>query len=148
MANGTDDLRCMNERYNYTVRGRKIIIVEWKSASTADPSGCEPEYQAPSSGEDALTGDNAGLTGVEKGLLLQLTAIPDLNEILSEKDEIPLNDILATAMIDYIKAQLVEDPKDQAKQLYYMQKFKERIARYNSRKVGGARTVAGTGYMR
>ena len=148
MGYGVDDKRCMNERYNYVVRGRKIIVIEWKGVSTSDPSGCEPEYQAPSNGQDALTGDNAGLMGIDGGLLLQLTAVPDLNEVLSEKDEIPVNDILATAMVDYIKAQLVEDPKDQAKQLYYMQKFKERIARYNSRKVGGSRTVAGTGYMR
>ena len=146
MSYGTDDLRCMNDRYNYFVRGRKVVIVEWKN--TYNGNECEPDYQAPSSGTDILIGNNAGKYGVDNGLLLQMTAIPDLTELLNESDNVPVNDVLAMAMVDYIKASLVEDPKDQAKQIYYLQRFKDRIAKYNSRKTGGVRTVVGNGYMR
>ena len=148
MAYGGDDLRCMKDKYNYFVRGRKIVVIEWKNSATSDVGGCEPDYQPPSSNSDALDGNNSGKYGISDGLLLQVTAIPDLSELLNEKDDIPVNDVLAMAMVDYIKSQLVEDPKDQGKQIYYMQRFKDRIAKYNSRKVGGARIVGGTGYMR
>jgi hypothetical protein len=149
MAYGGDDLRCMKDRYNYFVRGRKIILIEWKNSTASDDvTGCEPDYQPPAANSDTLTGANTGKKGITNGLLLQITAIPDLSELLNEKDDVPVNDVLAMAMVDYIKAQLVEDPKDQGKQLYYMQRFKDRVAKYNSRKVGGARIVGGTGYMR
>ena len=146
MAYGTDDLRCMNERYSYFIRGRKLVIIEWKN--TAVINNCEPHYQAPTDGVDSLDGDNTGKSGIKDGILMQITAIPSLDEVLNEKDTIPLNDVLSMALVDYIKAQLVEDPKNQAKQLYYIQRFKDRIAKYNSRKVAGARIVLGNKFMR
>ncbi len=148
MSNGTDDSRCMSERYNYFIRGRKLVLIEWIRTAISDPTGCEPDYQAPSSGQDSLDGANSGKTGYSDGLMLQLTAIPDLNEILSEKDSIPVNDVLAMAVVDYIKAQLVEDPKNQAKREYYMQRFTDKVSRYNSRKVGGPRIITGNKFMR
>jgi len=148
MSSGTDDKRCMSERFNYFIRGRKLVLIEWIRTAISDPTGCEPDYQAPSSGQDSLDGANTGKTGYSDALMLQMTAIPDLNEILSEKDSIPVNDVLAMAVVDYIKAQLVEDPKDHSKREYFMQRFRDKVSRYNSRKVGGARIISGNPYMR
>ena len=52
------------------------------------------------------------------------------------------------AVVDYIKAQLVEDPKDHSIREYFMQRFRDKVSRYNSRKVGGARIISGNPYMR
>ena len=146
MGYATDDIRCMSERYNYFIRGRKVVIIEWKNSLVVND--CDPQYQGPSGGPDTLLGNNIGKEGILNGLLLQMTAIPDLDELLNETDDIPVNDVLSMALVDYVKAALIEDPKDQTRQLYYMQKFKDRVAKYNSRKVGGARTVSGNSYMR
>lgn len=83
MAYGTDDLRCMNERYSYFIRGRKLVIIEWKN--TAVINNCEPHYQAPTDGVDSLDGDNTGKSGITDGILMQITAIPSLDEVLNEK---------------------------------------------------------------
>ena len=146
-GNSSDDLRSGHDRYSYFIRGRKIVILEWKSVVGGTDYANEPEYQPPSASSDELTDANEGKTGIDNGLMLQFTAIPEVEELLTENDLLPVNDILALAMVDYIKAQLIEDPKNQAKQVYYLQKFKDRIAKYNSRKVGGVRTVVGTKFM-
>ena len=143
---GASTIRTMREKYAYFIRGRKVCILEFKS-STSGNDYSYPSYQPNSDGGDSLTEANVGKTGIEKGLLLQFTAIPDTSELLTENDELPVNDILSLAMVDYIKAQLVEDPKDQAKQGYYMMRFKDRIAKYATRKVGGLRRVVGNKYM-
>jgi hypothetical protein len=142
------ETRRMRDKYSYFIRGRKLVLLEWKDVISTTMDESYPDYQAPSSSGDSLTGANAGKTGISSGLLLQFTAIPDTDELLTENDLVPVNDILALAMVDYIKAQLVEDPRDQAKQVYYMQRFKEKIAKYANKKVGGIRRVVGTEFMR
>ena len=139
--------RNMRDKYAYFIRGRKVVLLEFKNEFHGTDSYSEPDYQPNSDGGDALTDANDGKYGIDDGLLLQFTAIPDTSELLTENDELPVNDILSLAMVDYIKAQLVEDPKDQAKQGYYMMRFKDRIAKYNTRKVGGLRRVTGNKYM-
>ena len=143
----TSDQRTMKEKYSYFVRGRKIVIIEWKQ-NIAGSTESYLDYQPSSYNEDSLDEENAGKSGLADGLLLQFTAIPDMEELLNESDLLPVNDILSLAMVDYIKAQLVEDPKDQAKQAYYMGRFKDRIAKYSNRKVGGLRRVVGNNYMK
>ena len=143
----TSDQRTMKEKYSYFIRGRKICILEWKE-NLAGNTQSYPDYQPPSATTDALDDSNAGKNGISNGLMLQFTAIPDVDELLTENDILPVNDILSLAMVDYIKAQLVEDPKDQGKQAYYLGRFKDRISKYSNRKVGGLRRVVGNKYMR
>lgn len=96
----TSDVRRINQRFGYFIRGRQIVIVEYK----INPSSLtdEPGYTAPT---ETIT----------NGLMLEYTAIDDLSEVLSEKDVLPVHDTLALAIVDYIKAQLVEDIKDYTK---------------------------------
>jgi hypothetical protein len=141
------DQRGMKERYFYFVRGRQFVILEWKN--TPDYSNFNaPSYQAPSGGADTLDGDNLGETGLTEALLVEYTAIPELNEILSEQDSIPVANALDMAVVDYVKSRLVEDPNDFKKKEYYLAKFRERVTKYARVKTGGSRTVQPMGHLR
>ena len=69
---GIDVQRGMNERYSYFIRGRQLVIIEHKLSSDYNVNN-EPPYQAPSGGNDSLTGTNAGKTGREEVLMLEYT---------------------------------------------------------------------------
>ena len=127
------DQRQIANRFGYFVRGRQLVLVEWKI--TPSTLTDEPEYTAPT---ETIT----------DGLMLEYTAIDDLSEILVETDSLPVHDTLALAIVDYVKAQLVEDVKDYAKKEYYLSRFRDRIAKYVSARVGGMRRVLGEGHMR
>ena len=129
----TTDARRINERFGYFIRGRQIIIVEWKITPSTITD--EPGYTAPTE-------------TISDGLMLEYTAIDDLSDLLSEKDVLPVHDTLALAIVDYIKAQLVEDVKDYTKKEYYMRRFKDRIAKYTNARIGGVRKVLGDRKMR
>ena len=61
--------------------------------------------------------------------------------LLNETDTIPLNDTLAIALVDYIKASLLDSPELAAQREYYMKRFKDRIAKYVRVRIGGIRQV-------
>ncbi len=129
----TSDVRMINQRFGYFIRGRQIVIIEYKT--TPSTLTDEPGYTAPT---ETIT----------NGLMLEYTAIDDLSEILTEKDTLPVHDTLALAIVDYIKAQLVEDVKDYSKKEYYMRRFKDRISKYTNARIGGIRRILGDGNMR
>jgi hypothetical protein len=129
----TTDARRINERFGYFIRGRQIVIVEWKITPSTITD--EPDYTSPTE-------------SITNGLMLEYTAIDDLSEILTSKDSLPVHDTLALAIVDYIKAQLVEDVKDYSKKEYYMRRFKDRIAKYTNARIGGIRRVLGDRNMR
>ena len=124
--------RSVEERYQYFVRGRQLIIVEQKETSSGDTGGDEPSYQSPS---ETITG----------GLLLEYTSIPDLTSMTDEQDDIPLNDVLALAVIDYMRSATAEEP---AMREYYMDKFNKRVVRYVEGRVGGIRRIMPNKMMR
>ena len=127
MAYGTDIGRQINEKFGYFVRGRQIILVEFK-VDTSIPLGSEPIYSAPT---EAHTG----------GLMLEYTAIPDTTELLNETDTIPLDDTLALALVDYCRAAIIDQPERLQQREYYMTRFKNRVASYVTARVGGLRRV-------
>ena len=142
---GTDDLREIKDRYAYFVRGRQLVLIEYKRYSDIGVDG-KPPYQAPEGGGDSLDGSNAGKTGFADALMLEYTAIPDVAELLNENDEIPIHDTMALAIVDYIKAQLVEDPRNFKMKEYYLERFNKRVAEYANARVGGLRRVTGRGF--
>tara|TARA_B100000809_G_scaffold179851_1_gene177459 strand:+ start:3174 stop:3611 length:438 start_codon:yes stop_codon:yes gene_type:complete len=145
MIYGTDDLRTMKERYSYFMRGRQLVIIEHKIFSDVGVDN-SPPYQAPTGGTDALDGSNEGKTGRGDSLMLEYTAIPDVADLLNENAEIPIHDTMALAIVDYIKAQLVEDPRNFKMKEYYMGRFNKRIAEYTNARVGGLRRVQGKAF--
>jgi len=127
MAYGADIGRQINEKYGYFVRGRQLILIEFK-LDTNIPIGSEPLYTAPT---EAQTG----------GLMLEYTAIPDTSELLNETDSIPLDDTLALALVDYCRAAIIDQPERLQQREYYMNRFRQRVASYVTARVGGLRRV-------
>jgi hypothetical protein len=124
-------MTAIRDKYGYFIRGRELVVIEWVDSVISNA----PPYVAPSS-------------TISDGLMLEYTAIDDLSEILTEKDILPVHDTLALAVVDYVKAQLVEDMRDYAKKEYFMTRFKNRIAKYTNARVGGLRRVLGDSHMR
>ena len=125
--------RSVEGRYSYFMRGRQLMIVEHKETdNTTDAGDDSPTYQAPS---EAITA----------GLMLEYTSVPDVTEMVDESDDVPLNDVLALALIDYIKASVTLDPglRD-----YHMHKFNQRVVRYVEGRTGGLRRALGNKFMR
>lgn len=139
------DSRTVEERYQYFMRGRQLIIIEQKNVAGIglNASGSlgineslatdgSPPYQAPS---EAIT----------DGIVLEYTSVPDTSGMNDESDDVPLNDVLALAVVDYIKAITSEDPKMTE---YYMGKFNKRVVRYVEGRTGGLRRIMANPMMR
>jgi hypothetical protein len=139
------DSRSVAERYQYFIRGRQLIVIEQKNKSGVGlnaggsvpindviSNDDAPPYQAPS---ETIT----------KGLMLEYTSIPDMSSMTDESDDVPLTDVLALSVVDYIKGATTEDP---AMREYYMDKFNKRVVRYVEGRTGGLRRVVGNKMMR
>ena len=126
------DNRSVAERYQYFMRGRQLIIIEQDANPTVVAGDDSPSYQAPS---ETIT----------DGLMLEYTSIPDLSSMTDEQDDIPLNDVLALAVIDYMRGATSEEP---AMREYYMEKFNKRVVRYVEGRVGGIRRIMPNPMMR
>ena len=137
--------RNVAERYQYFIRGRQLVIIEQKdvagvglNAGGSVPindvisSDDAPPYQAPS---ETIT----------EGLMLEYTSIPDMSSMNDESDDVPLTDVLALAVVDYIKGVVAEEP---ALREYYMDKFNKRVVRYVEGRTGGLRRTLGNAMMR
>lgn len=133
---GTEVNKQIDEKYAYFIRGRQLIIIQWKSAAIAANSGANtPNYCAPT---EAIT----------NGLMLEYTAIPDTSELLQSSDVIPVHDTLALALVDYCKAQLLDRPEDLRQRELHMQRFRDRIAKYTEARIGGLKRVLGNNFLR
>lgn len=139
------DNRTIEERYQYFIRGRQLIIIEQKNVAGVglNASGSlginesiatddSPPYQAPSE-------------TIPDGILLEYTSVPDTTGMNDESDDVPLNDVLALAVVDYIKAAMSEDPKMRE---YYTEKFNKRVVRYVEGRTGGLRRALPNSMMR
>ena len=130
---GLDSGRDISQKYAWFIRGRQLIIIEWRTDGTVTKVN-EPEYQAPS-------------TTITTGLMLEYTAIPDTSELLNSSDVIPVHDTLALALVDYVKAQLLSKPEQIKQRELHMQRFRDRIAKYTEARIGGIKRVLGNGYL-
>lgn len=129
------DNRLIADKYSYFVRGRQLIIIEHLQSEPTDPE--EPSYTAPS---ETLSADpDSG------SLMLEYTSVPDTSGMIDESDDLPVDEVLAKAIVDFCKAEMSEDPQTKE---YYMQRFNKRVVRYTEGRVGGLRRVIGTGMMR
>ena len=127
MAYGQEIGRKIKDKFKYFIRGRQLLIIEMELDTNIE-HGDEPNYTAPKE-------------TIPNGLLLEYTAIPDTSELLNETDDIPLNDTLALALVDYCKAALIDKPENMQKREYLMARFKDRVAKYVRVRVGGIRQV-------
>ena len=140
------DGRSVAERYQYFIRGRQLVVIEQKNRSGVglNAGGSVPINDVATSGDDAPPYQAPSET-IAKGLMLEYTSIPDMSSMTDESDDVPLTDVLALSVVDYIKGATTEDP---AMREYYMDKFNKRVVRYVEGRTGGLRRVVGNKMMR
>ncbi len=134
ITGGYDNSNDIAEKYGYFIRGRNLIIIEWRADGSVTKVN-EPEYQAPTK-------------TITNGLMIEYTSIPDMSEIHNSTDDIPVPDQVAFALVDYIKAQLMDRPEQLEAKAILLKNFKTRVLRYSNARVGGLRKVLGTEFLR
>lgn len=140
------DNRSVSERYQYFIRGRQLVIIEQrdKTGTALNAGGSVPINDLATTGDDTPPYQAPSET-ITNGLMLEYTSIPDTSGMTDESDDVPLNDVLALAVVDYMKAVVTEDPGIRE---YYMNKFNKRVVRYVEGRTGGLRRVLGNAMMR
>ena len=128
MATASDE-RLIAEIYSYFIRGRQIIVIENLKTDPSDPE--EPSYKAPGETHSA-------------SLMLEYTSLPDTSDMVDETDDVPVDEIIAKAIVDYIKSEISEEPELKE---YHMNRFNKRVVRFCEGRVGGLRRVLGNSNM-
>jgi hypothetical protein len=143
--NIANENRKPHEEFLYFMRGRTVILQQLNLDSNSASYG---QYIAPHNWKDALLEDNSnnvptltGKDGIEEGLLFEYSYAQDLSGISSGSSTIDISDFLIQAVVDYIKAQLIEDAAQFQVREYYMKRFRDRVSQYAGSKVAGARIV-------
>ena len=81
-----------NKSYVYFLKGKYIILKE-----SSDGSGSRETLSNPTE-------------NIEEGLLLDVARVPNFSDIDSENDILPIPEALEEAVVNYVKAQLQQDP--------------------------------------
>ena len=139
--NIANEKRKPHEEFLYFMRGRTIILRQLNLDSNSASYG---EYIAPHNWTDALVDSNntsTGKSGIEEGLLFEYSYTQDLTGVSSGSSNIDISDFLIQAVVDYIKAQLIEDAAQFQVREYYMKRFRDRVANYSGTRIAGARIV-------
>ena len=135
------EVRKPHEEFVYFMRGRTVILQQLDLDQNSSSYG---EYIAPHNWKDDLDG-NEGL-GIEEGLQFEYTFVQDLSTIITGDSDIEISDFLIQAIVDYIKAQLIEDKAEFKIREYYMQRFRDRVEKYAGSRISGARFVKPSPY--
>lgn len=110
----------MAKKYAYYLAGRNIAILN------EDSNG---EYVSP---DDTIS----------NGIKMEYTSRP--TAVDEESDSIDINEILALALVDYVKAKFAENEGDYKKKEYHLSEFKKKVYQYQNKIYGGSRLVMTT----
>jgi hypothetical protein len=66
----------------------------------------------------------------------------DINVLNDEDDDIDLPDYLSRALVNYVKARMMEDQLNLEGKEYFMREFKQMIEKYNNTRVAGMRMIS------
>lgn len=126
-------------KFFWFIRGKFLNLLELNDDGFLVPPTKDVSFiRGQSDGED-----------VYGGLQLEMTKVPfRVDEITNESHEIPVNEALEEAVIDYVKAQLADDAQDPRVREYFMKRFRRKVSRFGTTRTGGARVVAGNSFMR
>jgi hypothetical protein len=115
-------VRINGTKYGYYVEGGNIGILE----------------------QDINTGKwDSPTSNVTNGLLIRFSKVPDTPA--SESANIPMDEGLALALVDYVKAKFFEQQGDYDKRQFHMREFKKRVMQHQKNKNGGAKIIIPTG---
>ena len=132
-----------SREYAYYVKGNKIAVVE-KDETGAD--GLNYTY-SDGSGLDLPSGTGTWKSpqeAVAGGLRIGYSERADNVDgvtMTNEGHDVPVDEFLAKAVVDYVKARLAEDMGDLEKREYFMREFHRKISKYENTKFAGPRSV-------
>lgn len=114
----SEPLRINDTKYGYYVEGGNIGILE----------------------QNKETGKFDSVTSnITNGLLVRFTKVPDAPT--SESSEIPMDESLALALVEYVKAKQFEQLGDYDKRQFHMKEFKKKVMTYSRDRNGGPRII-------
>ena len=123
------------EQYAYYVRGRHIGIVQLNQEITNTTvervSTKTSLWQSPKK-------------TVTDAILFEYITMPkskDGGEIVDESDEPDVDEYLAFALVDYLKAKYLLDQNEIEVHEYYLRKFREKVGKYESTRIFQERRV-------
>ena len=123
------------EQYAYYVRGRQIGIIQLNQEITNTTvervSTKTSLWQSPQK-------------TVTDAILFEYITMPkskDGGEIVDESDEPDVDEYLAFALVDYLKAKYLLDQNEIEGHEYYLRKFREKVGKYESIRIFQERRV-------
>ena len=120
-------VRINGTRYGYYVEGGNIAILE-ENIETGE--------------WDSVTSD------IANGLLIRFTKVPDAPT--SESSEIPMDESLALALVDYVKAKQFEQSGNYEARQFHMREFLKKVMQHQKNRNGGPKIIIpqGVGVIR
>ena len=123
------------EQYAYYVRGRQIGIIqlhqEITNTTVERVSTKTSLWQSPQK-------------TVTDAILFEYITMPkskDGGEIVDESDEPDVDEYLAFALVDYLKAKYLLDQNEIEGHEYYLRKFREKVGKYESTRIFQERRI-------
>tara|TARA_B110001454_G_scaffold176088_1_gene168095 strand:+ start:173 stop:544 length:372 start_codon:yes stop_codon:yes gene_type:complete len=114
--------RINDTRYGYYVEGGNIGILQ----------------------EDTTTGKwDSTTVSITDGLLIRFTKMPVAPS--TETGNLPVDDGLALALVDYVKAKIFEQQGDYEKRMFHMREFKKQVMQHQKNRNGGPKIIIPTG---
>tara|TARA_Y100001938_G_C8003768_1_gene386205 strand:+ start:364 stop:735 length:372 start_codon:yes stop_codon:yes gene_type:complete len=115
-------VRINDTRYGYYVEGGNIGILE----------------------ENIDTGKwDSPTKSIANGILIRFTKIPTAPA--NEAATIPVDEGLALALVDYVKAKIFEQQGDYEKRMFHMREFKKQVMQHQKNRNGGPKIIVPTG---
>jgi len=115
-------VRINDTRYAYYVEGGNIGILE----------------------ENIDTGKwDSPTKSITNGILIRFTKIPTAPT--DESSTIPVDEGLALALVDYVKAKIFEQQGDYEKRMFHMREFKKQVMQHQKNRNGGPKIIVPTG---
>ena len=115
-------IRINDTKYGYYVEGGNIGILE-QNVETG-------KYDSPT-------------TNITNGLMIRFTTMPSLPT--DESSTLDVDELLAIALVDYVKAKIFEQQGDYDKRQFHMREFKKHVMQHQKNKNGGAKIIIPTG---
>ena len=132
-----------SREYAYYVKGNKIAVVE-KDETGAD--GLNYTY-SDGSGLDLPSGTGTWKSpqeAVTGGLRIGYSERADNVDgvtMTNEGHDVPVDEFLAKAVVDYVKARLAEDALNMEMKEYFMREFKKILEKHENSKTRGIRII-------
>ena len=114
----SEPVRINGTRYGYYVEGGNIAILE-QNVETGKFDSVE--------------------SNITNGLLVRYTKVP--NAPVDESSILPLDESLALALVDYVKAKQFEQQGDYEKRQFHMREFLKKVMQYQKNRNGGPKII-------